>query len=77
MNEARSVAGTNTKAITIRRRIRITVRGMALGDFVLQNGTLLVAVAVLALIAGVFWIVLSNSMPTIHQFGWQFDQIHE
>ncbi|MBA3822350.1 MAG: phosphate ABC transporter permease subunit PstC [Ktedonobacterales bacterium] len=45
---------------------------MALGDFVLQNGTLLIVIAVLALIAGVFWVVLASSMPTIHQFGWQF-----
>jgi phosphate transport system permease protein len=73
MSEARTIAGSTAAPVTARRRhTGIIIRGMTLGDFLLQNGTLLVALAVLAIIAGVFWVVLSNSMPTIQRFGLQF-----
>ncbi len=43
-----------------------------LSDVLFRGITLLLVLFVVVIIGGVVWILVSNSIPTIQQFGWQF-----
>lgn len=43
-----------------------------LSDTLFRGFTLLLVLFVLVIIAGVTWVLVSNSLPTIRQFGWSF-----
>ncbi len=72
MSDVRSVAAdTPTTGVKAARR-RLTIRGVALGDSVFRGVTLLVVLAILAIIAGVFWVVINNSLLSLQANGWHF-----
>ena len=43
-----------------------------LSDLLFRGFTLLLVLLVVAIIMGVVWILVSNSLPTLHTFGWSF-----
>src|SRR5260221_1061385 len=43
-----------------------------LSDTLFRGFTLLLVLVVVVVIAGVTWVLVSNSMPTIQTFGWSF-----
>ncbi len=43
-----------------------------LSDMLFRGFTLLLILVVVAVIMGVIWVLVSNSIPTIQQFGWSF-----
>jgi phosphate transport system permease protein len=45
---------------------------LRLSDLLFRGFTMLLVLFVVVIIAGVTWILISNSMPTIQQFGWSF-----
>ncbi len=45
---------------------------LRLSDTLFRGVTMLLVLFVVAIIVGVAWILVSNSMPTIQQFGWSF-----
>jgi phosphate transport system permease protein len=45
---------------------------LRLSDLLFRGFTMLLVLFVVVIIAGVAWILVSNSMPTIQQFGWSF-----
>ena len=43
-----------------------------LSDTLFRGFTLLLVLVVVAVVVAVAWVLVSNSMPTIQAFGWQF-----
>src|SRR6266851_2935037 len=60
-----SLSGTRSVA-------RVLTGGRRLSDTLFRGFTLLLVLVVVAVIAGVTWVLVSNSIPTIQQFGWSF-----
>ncbi len=62
-------------------QIRIQMRRP--GDFVFRAITLLLVLVVVGIVAGVAWVLVSSSLPTIRTFGWSFltnqafDPVHD
>jgi phosphate transport system permease protein len=57
----------------IRRVTRLLGQGnRRLSDLLFQGFTLLLVLFVVIIIAGVIWVLVSNSLPTIEHFGWSF-----
>jgi phosphate transport system permease protein len=62
-----------TKAGRVRTLTRLGARGQRrLSDIIFRNFTLLFVLITLALVVGVAWILVSNSIPTISTFGFSF-----
>ena len=56
-----------------RRLARLLGGGsLRLSDTLFRGFTLLLVLFVVVIIAGVTWVLISNSWPTIQHFGWQF-----
>lgn len=72
MSDVRSVAAAPAVTTSKVRRQRLTIRGVALGDSLFRGGTFLIVLVVLAIIAGVFWVVITNSLLSIQANGWHF-----
>ncbi len=53
------------------------------GDFFFRGGTYLLVLTTLAVVVGIVWVLVRNSMPTIRAFGWSFltneafDPVHD
>lgn len=57
----------------IRRRVQLFGgSSLRLSDTLFRGFTLLLVLFVVALIVGVGWVLVSNSLPTIQHFGWSF-----
>ncbi len=52
--------------------IQLRIRARRPGDFVFRGLTGLLVLLVVAIVAGIAWILVSDSMPTIRAFGWRF-----
>ena len=52
--------------------MRVLTGGRRLSDTLFRGFTLLLVLVVVAVIAGVTWVLVSNSLPTIQQFGLSF-----
>lgn len=52
--------------------VRVLTGGRRLSDTLFRGFTLLLVLVVVAVIAGVTWVLVSNSLPTIQQFGLSF-----
>jgi len=46
--------------------------GLRLGDIFFRSFTMVLVLIVVAVVAGVIWVLVSNALPTIQHFGWSF-----
>ena len=67
---AATAATTQQRGLIWLRRLRVQARRP--GDFLFRGVTYLLVLAVLAIVAGVAWVLVSNSWLTIRLFGFSF-----
>jgi phosphate transport system permease protein len=52
--------------------IQLRIRARRPGDFLFRGITGLLVLVVVGIVAGIAWVLVSDSMPTIRAFGWSF-----